>query len=398
MRRQILRVLDSRSFEVLVYLTIFLLNLRLCFGQTRSYSDITAHIDFTTRMFRGNFYLPHPFLHYLVHGGSLITGMPYTFIMPVLMAALSIISIMVSKAVIKHYRPGLQHEFAYLLAAVVANTVVAIFIPAYNPRAYLGQWSPNVWHNPTMAPLKPLAILGFWGTIHWLCSPNRDGRRIAWWTSLCLLAGTLAKPSFIICFIPAVGLFLLVFHLKDRRMWRSAFLLFLPSVCLLAWQFLRTYTNLGAPAAVQDKIVLSFFGVTKLFAPNVFVSTLLVWAFPLSVLLAIRKNVLRNPPLLLSYLLALVGFLQASFLAEKARMSNGNFIFGYIMSLFLVYLFSLIEYLDWWKGEAKTNAKAKGTQNTMSFAWKAAVSVILAAHLVSGLVYWRSLIMGQYNL
>jgi len=275
----------------------------------------------------------------------------------------------------------------YLFAAIAANTFVAIFVPWYNPLPYLGQWSPNIWHNPTMAVLKPLAILGFWGSLITLGSPGFVRRWIPWLTSLCLFAGTLAKPSFIICFIPAVGVFLLIFGRKSLGMWRSAILLFLPSLSLLAWQFLRTYTRFAVPGIFQDKIVISYFAATGTYAPHVWFSSLLVLAFPLTVLVAIRKRLLRNMPLLVSFLLAFVGFLQGSFLAEENKPAYGNFVFGYIISLFMVYLFCLIEYLDWWHPEGKTK---------VSVAWKGVTSVVMAAHLISGFIYWRDLILGRY--
>jgi hypothetical protein len=84
-----------------------------------------------------------------------------------------------------------------------------------------------------------------------------------------------------------------------------------------------------------------------------------------------------------------VGFLQGSFLAEENKFRHGNFVFGYIISLFMVYLFSLIEYLSWMQPQRKPK---------VALAWRTLVSVIMVAHLVSGLVYWRAIVLGQYNL
>jgi hypothetical protein len=390
MRRLLLRGLDSRVFEILIYLTIFLLNLRLCFVLSLKHTDFAGHAELARKIFSENAVAPHPLLHYLVHGGALLTRMPHESILSLLAATLSVIDVVICKALVKYYQPGIEHNGVTLLAAVAANHFAAIFIPSYNPLPYLGQWSPNIWHSPTMALLKPLAIMGFWGTMICLAPPQPGRRWIPWLTSLTLLAGTLAKPSFSICFIPAIVLFLLVFHLREFRMSKCALLLFLPSACLLASQFLHTYSHLAQPTTpYQDSIVLSFFGATRAYAPSAFVSSLLVLAFPLSVLLAIRRRVLQNRPLLVSYVLGLVGFFQGSFLAEENKLRHANFVFGYIISLFMLYLFSLIEYLSWMRPEGKAKVATP---------WKIAVSLIMLAHLVSGLLYWRSLVLGQINL
>jgi len=55
--------------------------------------------------------------------------------------------------------------------------------------------------------------------------------------------------------------------------------------------------------------------------------------------------VVRNAPLTASWFLVLVGFLQASFLAEENKVAQGAFLFGYVISLFMVFFFSFIEFL-----------------------------------------------------
>ena len=379
-------LLDSLLFEVLIYFGIFLLNLRLFSTQVGMVSDIRTHLQLIPEYLDNRLYIPHPLFYILAHGGHWITGLPYDFVVPFLMSTLSVLSILLTKRLIKFYRPGFHHEFVYILTAVAANYAIAIYLPRYNPYPYLGQWSPNVWHSPTMMLLKPLALLGFCGTVHYVNGLGVGRRRVAWLTSAALAFSTIAMPSFIVCFLPAMTLFLLVFHWGSSRLYRNTFLMFLPSLVLLSWQFIETYTSHAQPTYFHDSIIVTNFTVTRLYAPSAFISTLLVAAFPLSVLLAIRGRLNRNAPLAASWFLVLVGFLQASFLAEKTKVSQGAFVFGYVISLFIVFFFSLVEFLAWF---------APRTEPAVSFRRKAAVAVIAAAHLASGFWYYSDLVAGK---
>ena len=69
---------------------------------------------------------------------------------------------------------------------------------------YLGYIAPNVFHSPTVALLKPLALAWFWA----VARPGREGGR-GWVAAALLAAGaTLAKPSYTVAFIPALALWL----------------------------------------------------------------------------------------------------------------------------------------------------------------------------------------------
>jgi hypothetical protein len=386
MIRRIGLLLDSVLFELLLYVAIFLLNLRLYSKQIGMVSDIRTHLQLVHEYVDNGLHIPHPLFHIMAHAGHWLTGLPLDSVIPFLLSALSVLTILLTKRLIKFYRPGFRREFVYVLTAVAVNYAIAIYVPWYNAYPYLGQWSPNVWHSPTMMLLKPLALLGFCGTVHYVSGSGVGRRRVAWLTSSSLAVGTIAKPSFIVCFLPALALFLLVFHWRNLRLYRNTFLMILPSLLLLSWQFIATYTPHAQPTYFRDSIILTNFTVTRLYAPSAFVSTLLVTAFPLSVLLAIRGRVVRNAPLTASWFLVLVGFLQASFLAEENKVAQGAFLFGYVISLFMVFFFSFIEFLSWFSPR---------TEPAVSFKRKAVVAVIATAHLASGLWYYSELLAGK---
>ena len=379
-------LLDSFLVEVLLYIGIFLLDLRLFYQQLFVPSDMQGHLRLVYDYVYNGSYVPHPLFHIIAFAGHWVSGLPLVFVVPLLLSALSVLTILLTKRLLKYYRPGFQLELVYVLSAVAVNCAIAIYVPWYNALPYLGQWSPNIWHSPTMILLKPLALLGFCGAVHYASGPAVGRRLIAWLTSAALALGTIAKPSFIICFLPALALFLLVFHWKNLRLYRDTFLMFLPSLLLLSRQFIAVYTSHARPSQYRDHIILSSFAATRFYAPSALVSTLLVGAFPMSVFLAIRGRAIRNSPLIASWFLVVVGFLQASFVSEENKVSHGNFVSGYVISLFIVFFFSLVEFLSWF---------TPGKEPAVSFKWKAVVAVLAAAHLASGFWYYGDLVAGN---
>lgn len=371
--------------------TALSVSLYLCFAYTFHYlfhlqayasmaqSDLPQHLSIINDFINSSYYIPHPMFHITVYCLSLLTGMHIAETAPVVMTAAALITIFTAQKLLTEKSNPLQ-----LLIAASTLFVIAVYLPFYNKHMYIGQFSPNIWHSPTMLLLKPLALAAFYFFVRSFELPENKKRLYLLAGSSLLLLSTMTKPSFVIVFLPATVIYLLLFKRGRNRQYGALSLFAAPSVMMLAYQYLRTYQSSETASYFHDKIIFSFFGVMKLYSPSIIVSTLLVLAFPLSVLFAARKIIADNQYLVLAWLTTLIAFLQAAFLAEQQKFAQGAFCFGYVISLFLLYFFSAKESLSWFsEGNSGISLRAKTT-----------VAFIYLLHLVSGIYYFYILLKG----
>jgi hypothetical protein len=379
-------IILSKIIEILLYLVIALLSLRMFLYQATTGSDISTHISIIDPFIKHTFYIPHPGFHILSFFISKISGLPYNISVPLIMACLVIISVIVTKKIIMWFLPEIKSNIIYVLVAIALNFMTAVFLRIFNGQVYLGQWGPTIWHSPTMFLLKPFALLSFWGTLVYIRNNEPVKNLIGILVSILLLASTFTKPSFIICFIPALVVYLLIFHPGKFKTYLNVFYILLPSILLLAFQFIETYHHQNTGSYFHDRIIFTFFGFMKLHTRSILLSTLLATAFPLSVLLVINKKIKNNHFLAAGWILTIIGFLQAGLLAEEVKFNQGAFIFGYVICLFILFVFSMIEYMSWYGKEKKY---------LIHPVFKIIVALIGIMHLVSGFLYFKILVTGQ---
>lgn len=367
-------------FEIITYSILFLLFVRLITVQFTDGPDYAVHVKIIDQFISGTFYVPHPGFHISTYWLSKITTIPYIYIVPFFIASIIITTILITKKVLIYISPGIRYPILYIFFAITINIVIAIYIPFFSQNKYLGQWSPNIWHNPTMTLLKPFALLGFLGVALFLKDENIFDHVLLILISLCLVVGTYIKPSFIICFLPTIALFSLIYRFKQYRLYFKLFLICLPSILLLIYQFHETYNFNTTESYFHDKIILTWFGVTKSYTKSLTVSTMLVLAFPLSIFVFVNKHIKQNTPLLLSWILTIVSFFISGIFAEQGKFGWGAFISSYIICLFILYVFSLAEYLTWFVAFKKNMLKI------------IVVGIILSLHVVSGIIYFNGLL------
>ena len=240
---------------------------------------------------------------------------------------------------------------------------------------YLGQWSPNCWHSPTMTLLKPFTLLAFFLVLIFIEKKDYTNNFQLFILSLFLLIGAFIKPSFIICFLPALAVFLLIFRYKQYKLYFRLFLVFLPCLFLLLYQYFSTYYLSNTDSYFHDKIILTFFGVTKLYTKSILFSTIRVLAFPLMVLIFSFKQIIKKTPLLLSWIMLIIAFIISGFIAEQEKFDQGAFIWSYENSLYILFVFSVCECLNW-VDEFKKN------KNKIII-----VGSIFLFHVISGVLY-----------
>ena len=347
-------------------------------------SDIPLLISIIKPYINGYYYIPHPMTYLIIHCLSSLTGVTYQIAAPIVMTTALLLTLYLVQKFLASTKNLPEQKIRLLPVSLSLLFVIAIYVPFFNKHMYIGQFSPNIWHSATTLLLKPFALLSFIYFVIFL----KNGEQFSWSNyvigSMCLLISTAVKPSFVITFLPAVGLYLFLHRCKDSRLYTRVVLWSLPSIVLLAFQYLQTYQSKGTPSYFHDKIILTNFGVMKLYTPSITISVMLVLAFPLAVAIVGRRRVFDNLFLKLAWIVTILAFLQVAFLAEQQKFSQCAFGFGYVMALFLLYVFSMNEYLEWFRNK----------ELVPGIVGKGIVSATYLLHMISGIYYFTVVIRG----
>lgn len=254
-------------------------------------------------------------------------------------------------------------------AAVAVGLVMAMPLPNWwkFPDVYLGQFTPNVWHSATLIVAMPFTI-----ELFALATATLRGgdRRLYVLTGVMFVCVALAKPSYLLSFVPAYAA-AFVLSLRTRPSPRSRGLIALavvlgPLLLILAAQY---YVEFKAGARGMS---ISPFAVWRLYSPHLVVSFGLSLAFPLAALAVAWRQVLRDLPLKFAWAVFAVAWLQCVILAEKgAAFAHANFMWGCYAAVFILFMAS---------ARALLSAPPRG--------WRAfVVWGIFWAHAASGVLY-----------
>lgn len=246
--------------------------------------------------------------------------------------------------VYQYYKVDLKNYYdnnKMALYAIFLLLLGPIYVPWFNSWQYLGQGTPNTWHNPTNPTVRPFAIICFFLLVV-LFQKWKDTKTISKKEyvafMICLAMANLAKPSFIQMFIPGVALYML-FDLVQSKGKNFVFLFkiacaFIPSVIVIGIQYLLVFSS-----ETGKGISVSWLEVLHLYTPNVLVSFLLAFAFPLYALVIDWKENSKRTDVILVICLEISGWLESALLRETGdRISDGNFLWGSYLSMFLVWM------------------------------------------------------------
>ena len=265
---------------------------------------------------------------------------------------------------------------AGLTLAVVMISPVTIF--TWPDNLYLGYIGLQVFHSPTQLVLRPIALVLFLCILRIFSDDRRsaDAPLIAITTAATALSA-LAKPTYLPCLLPGVGLLFLYRLARGRAVdWRLVIVgLALPAVALLLWQFSLAYTGAGS-----GKILFMPFAVvahhSDWLVPKFFLSLL----FPLCAYALYFKEARTTVSVNLGWLVLFFGVSQMYLLAESGRrMWHGNFLWGAQLSLLILVLMTTAFFVERLRDSFATPGGDR------SIVKAATVGGAFALHLVSGL-------------
>lgn len=363
-------------------------------------SDIMAHIwHAKTFAPEHELKITYPLWHLLVYGISEFLNIKISqsavIVTAFITVSLAITIFIIIKSSLKYklaYLSENQKEYLYLSMTTILMIASAIYVPFFNQNIYIGQASCSVWHNVTLLIVKPLAFFSLYMLIKYF-----ETKQMKWLlsSSFVILLSIYAKPSFIIVFLPASFIFLIFFIIRQMKLSclqifsnivnifkqfkrEILFLIILSSLStLILWgQYISVFTGEST-----SKVTFDIFGVWSLYTSNIFISILLSYLFPITVLFLIDEK--TSNLYLFSWILSIISVLFFAFLAEAGpKYAHGNFGWSQQISVHILFTMSLIEYVK---------------NYTRLHDWKKYIlSIILSLHVISGIFYLLKLSKGLY--
>lgn len=258
-----------------------------------------------------------------------------------------------------------------------------IYIHAFSESMFAGQGSPNVLHNPTIICSYALALICVYLFVRMLekLRKNEKITTIDYIRSgIFLFFSVFAKPSFIQIFAPAVAAAFVIMLIKTKgksfQFELKYFLSCIPAglYCIIIF----VITVLCQEDSEGGGVAIGFFTVWSTSSKCIPVSVMLALGFPIAYILAQRKNIINKIPYCISLLCLLFGFLEYALLYETGRrMHHGNFGWGYLTGMTLIFAFTMV---DWIKPLFEK-------KKTMIIPF-----VIYILHLVCGFTYYLGFI------
>ena len=347
-------------------------------------SDLSGHIRFTAEVSDGVSHIPHRLFQYIVIGVSNLFGINFPR-SAIIVNALSVVFLVITFYVIAEKNFKKYKYEIKLLVVVLATFSGTFYLPelGLTSNHYLGNGSISIWHNPTLALLKPIALI----SIYLFCNACLyEKLRIQKLVVSCIFAivSIMAKPSFIVVFLPAilsvallmqfVPKFLNHLSVSNKYVWIYAGFLFLFSIFILSIQF-----NIAFNGADGGGMVVAPLKVWHLYSKNIAISIIIGNLYLINVYF-IKYSRLSFASLISLCMLVEGAVLFAMFSETGERSSSGNFSWSYVLMQNLAFFFILIDFIKNFQLMSKTG--------------KWCGSLIFSMHFCGGLYYFIKIFNG----
>lgn len=278
--------------------------------------------------------------------------------------------------------------FITLLSATTLNLVMAFYVKAVNGRHYIGYQNATIWHNSTYICMKLLAVFVLWYFLKLMDSYKEKLSFKKWiiFTGLVALS-TGIKPSFLMVFAPVMAIMLLIDLLKGTK-FSKVFcfgLTVIPSLLIILWQNVVLFGQ-----DTGNSFIIKPFYTLAQRSDNPKVALLFSVLFPAIVGIFHIKDVWKDKLYLGSLMVWGFGFLEVFLFVESGtRSKDANFMWGYSISLFILFLISLVR----WVRDLK-NKEFLGKEKGIRYAYLITAGVVFLYHVVSGLWFLGILLSG----
>lgn len=292
---------------------------------------------------------------------------------------------------------------------------------------YFGYLVPHVYHNPTVNIMKPFSILLFFMTLQLFFN---DKPLTRWWIipfAVMTFLSLVAKPNFIIAFVPTLGLVTLIlmirgwndvsqilrqpmsivraFDYRDieatqelPKILQPSYInwavlitgIVLPTFAVLAYQTL-TWTSSGGIGIDPFRVLFEW---TLHYDDNadkqILYKFVMSCAFPLAVYILLIRQTIQNFMLNLAWLLFLVSAAYLYLIVDYTVIAAGDFSWSAQIASLLLFITSSLFMLKHYGTHLMS-----GSLSTIQWAILLICGAVFALHLIAG-IHWYRLHMSQY--
>ena len=275
-----------------------------------------------------------------------------------------------------------------LLGATALNFVMAFYVKAVNERHYIGYQNASIWHNSTYICMKLVSVFVLWYFLK-LIDEYKNKLTVKQWiifTALVALS-TGIKPSFLMVFAPVMAIMLLIDWIKGTK-FRKVFvfgLTVIPSLLIILWQNVVLF---GADTG-NGFTIKPFYTLAQR-SDNPKIALVLSVLFPAIVGLFHIKDVWKDKLYLGSLLIWAFGFLEVFLFVESGtRSKDANFMWGYSISLFVLFLISFVRWL-----RDCLHKDFLGKMKVIRCGYLVVTGAVFAYHVISGIWFFGILLTG----
>jgi len=319
-------------------------------------SDIPAHAEILQTALRTGHWPPHPGLHLVALALLGFSTSPTWKSLIIVLSGMTLAALLAKHLLVAAYLVSWQpsplsrnqkvnttsvaHNGAMGLRLVGLTMCLCVAGPVWSPEIgwgnfYIGKFSPNLWHNPTLLLSWPLIILHFAGVIRYLDRPSA-GR--LYQIVLYEAFATIIKPNYTVALCGALPLTLLFSEFRSRAWVKAVVFQLVIAVMVLIPQWIAFRSGENATISIAPFAIVS---QRSTCVPLTFLASV---GFPLAVAVALGRTIILDRAFQLAAALFVVAAGQAYLFVEGATgrgMLDGNWFWGGHATLFLLFFVSL---------------------------------------------------------
>jgi hypothetical protein len=333
--------------------------------------DLPVHIQYARRITSlSDIRSPHFLFELLIKALSSLTGASLVTATAILLGGCyGLMAVLIAHEI---KRRGSAVSDVTAAALSVAILVAShIFLPTiFKPNLYYNYLVPTAYHNPTQQ-LNKLFTIAIWFLYcrRFLTSDERPLSSLVLLAVL-VVASAIAKPSFLIAFLPVSGLLAAwdLFHGRWSRFRDYVAAIALPAIAAMGWQFWMTY-GIGAESRIEFAPLAVFAGPAS-YAQ--YLATLpLALAFPLVATILLWPDARQSRSFVAAWAILALGLFYVLLLAESGpRRMAGNFHWTTQTAAFLLYVEALLLMARKWETR-----------------FKPVLLVVLSVHVACGVLF-----------